>query len=116
MTPAGFSGVVLAGGKSSRMGRDKATLFVAGETLLARQLRLLAEAGGAELLVSAACATLESPAWHLSRLENSEKEPTKLEASRTRPLGSVRSRRSAGILPAGSGGILPPEPSFQTGS
>ncbi|MBI4324714.1 MAG: ATP-binding protein [Chloroflexi bacterium] len=30
--------------------------------------------------------------------------------------GSVRYRRSAGILPAGSGGILPPVPSFQTGS
>ena len=42
------------GGKSSRMGRDKAALPVAGETLLARQLRLLAEAGCGECLVSVA--------------------------------------------------------------
>ena len=48
------TGAVLAGGKSARMGRDKATLLVGGETLLARQLRLLAEAGCAERLVSVA--------------------------------------------------------------
>jgi molybdopterin-guanine dinucleotide biosynthesis protein A len=52
--PAAFSGVVLAGGKSSRMGRDKAALPVAGETLLGRQLRRLAGAGCQESLVSVA--------------------------------------------------------------
>lgn len=47
-----LTGVILAGGKSSRMGRDKAALLVHGEPLLARQLRLLAELGIAERLVS----------------------------------------------------------------
>ncbi len=46
------SGAVLAGGRSSRMGRDKAGLVVAGETLLARQLRLLAEVGIADRQVA----------------------------------------------------------------
>lgn len=43
---------MLAGGLSSRMGQDKATLRVGSESLLERQLRLLREAGAAELLVS----------------------------------------------------------------
>ena len=38
---ATVSGFVLAGGASTRMGQDKATLVLAGETMLARQLRLL---------------------------------------------------------------------------
>lgn len=46
------AGLVLAGGRSRRMGRDKATLIVEGERLLARQLRILGEAGAAELWVS----------------------------------------------------------------
>ncbi|HTH49835.1 MAG TPA: molybdenum cofactor guanylyltransferase [Candidatus Limnocylindria bacterium] len=54
MSPKPVSGVVLRGGQSSRMGRDKAALTVAGEALLDRQLRLLAEAGCAERLVSVA--------------------------------------------------------------
>lgn len=49
-----FSGLVLAGGRSRRMGIDKARLTVEGEPLLARQLRLLAELGAAERLVSVA--------------------------------------------------------------
>jgi hypothetical protein len=33
-----FSAVILAGGKSSRMGRDKALLEIGGQTMLARQI------------------------------------------------------------------------------
>ena len=40
-----FSGAVLAGGKSSRMGRNKALLRINGEALWRRQLRVLKEAG-----------------------------------------------------------------------
>jgi molybdopterin-guanine dinucleotide biosynthesis protein A len=61
MAPISVSGVVLAGGKSSRMGCDKGSLLVSGETLLFRQLRLLAEAGCDELLVSAADSPLKIP-------------------------------------------------------
>jgi len=52
-----LSGVILAGGKSSRMGRDKAVLLVHGEPLLVRQLRLLAELRIAERLVSLGAGT-----------------------------------------------------------
>ncbi len=52
MSALTFSGGVLAGGRSTRMGRDKASLIVHGEPLLLRQLRLLAEAGCADRLVS----------------------------------------------------------------
>ena len=47
-----FSAVILAGGKSSRMGCDKAFLEVAGETLLARQIRLAQTAGATEVFIS----------------------------------------------------------------
>lgn len=47
-----FSGVVLAGGRSTRMAKDKAFLELGGELLLARQIRLLREAGVAEVLIS----------------------------------------------------------------
>jgi molybdopterin-guanine dinucleotide biosynthesis protein A len=40
----GMDGVVLAGGRSSRMGRDKAGLEIGGKRLIERQLDLLAEA------------------------------------------------------------------------
>src|ERR1043165_2456560 len=36
--------IILCGGKSSRMGRDKATLPFGGELMLARVVRLLSEA------------------------------------------------------------------------
>lgn len=45
-----FSVLVLCGGKSSRMGRDKALLELAGETLLDRTVRL-GEALGARLVL-----------------------------------------------------------------
>ena len=47
-----FSAVILAGGKSSRMGRDKAFLEIGGQTLLARQIKLARETGAAEILIS----------------------------------------------------------------
>jgi molybdopterin-guanine dinucleotide biosynthesis protein A len=47
-----FSAVILAGGKSSRMGRDKAFLETGGQTLLARQIQLGAQIGAAEILIS----------------------------------------------------------------
>ncbi len=58
------SGAVLAGGRSSRMGRDKASILVGGERLLLRQLRLLAEAGCSDRLVSLG-ATAPGPALKL---------------------------------------------------
>ena len=47
-------GVVLAGGKSSRMGRDKATLELAGESLLLRARNVLLAAGCSRVLLSGA--------------------------------------------------------------
>ena len=47
-----FSAVILAGGKSSRMGRDKAWLEIDGQTLLARQIQLAREAGAVEVFIS----------------------------------------------------------------
>ncbi|HEX9047031.1 MAG TPA: molybdenum cofactor guanylyltransferase [Verrucomicrobiae bacterium] len=47
-----FSAVILAGGKSSRMGCDKAFLQMGGITLLARQIRLAREIGAADVFIS----------------------------------------------------------------
>ena len=47
-----FSAVILAGGKSSRMGRDKAFLELGGQTLLERQIALAEEAGAGEVFIS----------------------------------------------------------------
>lgn len=47
-----FTGIVLAGGRSSRMGRDKAALPWAGGTLLDRMIELLRVAGARHVLVS----------------------------------------------------------------
>jgi len=47
-----FSAVILAGGKSSRMGRDKAFLEFEGAPLLARQVKLAREAGAKEIFIS----------------------------------------------------------------
>lgn len=54
-----ISAVLLAGGKSSRMGRDKATMLFHGEPLWKRQIDLLRRVGPSEILVSAQT----DPAW-----------------------------------------------------
>jgi molybdopterin-guanine dinucleotide biosynthesis protein A len=48
-----FSGVLLAAGRSERMGRDKALLACEGEPLWRRQWRLLEQAGAGEIFLSA---------------------------------------------------------------
>ena len=52
MTPQ-FSAVLLAAGRSTRMGRDKALLEVAGVPLWQRQRDVLVRAGAAEIFLSA---------------------------------------------------------------
>jgi molybdopterin-guanine dinucleotide biosynthesis protein A len=47
-----FDAVILAGGKSTRMGRDKALIQVNGQTLLARQIELAWQAGASEIFIS----------------------------------------------------------------
>lgn len=47
-------GLVLAGGRSSRMGRDKALLRIDGLTLLERTARVLRDAGAEHIAVSGA--------------------------------------------------------------
>lgn len=47
-----FSALILAGGRSRRVGRDKATLEVAGRPLLVRQIELARQAGADEVFVS----------------------------------------------------------------
>lgn len=55
MTPTGeVSAAIIAGGQGTRMGgRIKALIEVDGETILARQLRLLREVVGGEIIISA---------------------------------------------------------------
>lgn len=50
--PFPVSGAVLAGGRSSRMGRDKAFLLLDGVPLVARQTALLGSLGLEDLLIS----------------------------------------------------------------
>lgn len=47
-----FSAVVLTGGRSARMGTDKAFVRVGDELLIERQLRCLRESGASQLLIS----------------------------------------------------------------
>ncbi|HEX9413269.1 MAG TPA: molybdenum cofactor guanylyltransferase [Ktedonobacterales bacterium] len=56
-----FSGVVLAGGASRRMGQDKAALVLGGETLLARVVRLLRAATPEVFVIGPAERTLLVP-------------------------------------------------------
>lgn len=53
MASISLSAVLLAGGRSSRMGRDKARLEVAGQPLWRRQWALLAAAGATDRMMSA---------------------------------------------------------------
>lgn len=52
LTPQAITGVVLAGGRSRRMGQNKALLQLNGETLLARTQRLLTDWGCGRVVVS----------------------------------------------------------------
>jgi molybdenum cofactor guanylyltransferase len=54
-----FSALLLAGGESRRMGRDKATIELGGRPLWERQLELLRDLGPEEIFVSARSA----PSW-----------------------------------------------------
>ena len=47
-----FSGAILAGGRSSRMGRDKAFLSIDGQPLIVRQAALLRSLGTDDLIIS----------------------------------------------------------------
>src|SRR4030095_9579451 len=47
-----FTAVLLAGGKSSRMGQDKAGLMIEGAPLWRRQLATLTATGAAQILIS----------------------------------------------------------------
>src|SRR3954470_12815150 len=53
--------IILCGGKSSRMGRDKASLPFGSETMLQRVVRLIGEVVPAETTVVVASATQELP-------------------------------------------------------
>lgn len=60
-----ITGVVLAGGSSQRMGRDKAALVLDGETLLARVARILREALGDVIVVGPPDRAVLAPAIRL---------------------------------------------------
>jgi len=60
-----LTALLLAGGRSSRMGFDKATLNIGGEPLWQRQLRVLCELSPATLWISARA----RPAWCPSEVE-----------------------------------------------
>jgi molybdenum cofactor guanylyltransferase len=47
-----FSAVILAGGQSKRMGRDKASLPFDGQPLLARQIEIIRELAPSEIFIS----------------------------------------------------------------
>ena len=47
-----FSAVILAGGRSQRMGQDKAWLRLNGKPLIERQIELVRELGAEEVFIS----------------------------------------------------------------
>jgi len=63
-----LSAVILAGGESRRMGRDKAWLTLDGEPLIARAIRLVRELGPVEVFISGRAdvdySVLECPVLH----------------------------------------------------
>lgn len=71
-----IAGIVLAGGRSRRMGRPKGTLKIGDETFLERAVRVLREGGCADIVVV---------------LGADEEEPVRLTAS-----SGVRAARSSG--------------------
>jgi len=52
-----FSAVILAGGRSQRMGQDKAWLMLDGKPLIERQIELARELGAAEIFISCRAGT-----------------------------------------------------------
>ena len=53
-----FSGIVLAGGRSTRMGTDKTDLLIDGRTFLENQVRKLQYLGAGEILISGRSSSL----------------------------------------------------------
>lgn len=60
-TPERFGGLILAGGKSSRMGTDKAELIYKGERLIDRATSVLKDLGADPILVSGREGGLSDP-------------------------------------------------------
>jgi len=125
-----FSAVILAGGKSSRMGRDKAFIELDGRSLIQRQVQLVREAGAREVFVSGKpgadypvpdCAVLEDehadagPLAGIERALASATQPLLLVLAVDMPAmtaGFIRamiaaSRGGAGVVPRVDGLIEP---------
>jgi len=85
-----FSAVILAGGRSSRMGHDKGSLIVDGQSLLARQIEVARAAGAGEVFISGRAdnsyTDFDCPVL-LDRLPNSG------------PLGGIQSALAVATLP-----------------
>jgi molybdenum cofactor cytidylyltransferase len=119
MQPNGHLGVVILGaGASSRMGRPKLLLPWDGTTVIGRLISQWRELGAGQITVvrRPEDAALAAALDRLGLPENPKISDTELGSSVNPQAGSLRYDRSAGILPAGSGGILPPVVHFQTGS
>ena len=66
---ASFSGAVLTGGASRRMGRDKALVLVDGETLGERVVDALRRAGASDVSVGRLQYVFESKSWSFEALK-----------------------------------------------